>query len=163
MKKSIPEHKSLKELYRQLIINHAKHPLNFGKPENESLFAEGINPLCGDKIRVYLNIDENNIIDKLHFEGTGCAISIASASLMTSTLTNINKNKATQYVLSLINNLSQTNPSKIDQSIINSQEIEALEGVKNFPSRIKCATLSWQTFLSALKNNNNNKITTTER
>ena len=82
---------------------------------------------------------------------------------MTSTLTNINKNKATQYVLSLINNLSQTNPSKIDQSIINSQEIEALEGVKNFPSRIKCATLSWQTFLSALKNNNNNKITTTER
>ena len=161
MKKNSPENKSLKELYRQLIINHAKQPLNFGKPENESLFAEGINPLCGDKIRVYLNIDENNLIDKLHFEVTGCAISIASTSLMNSTITNINKKKATQYVHDLIGNLNQANPPKISQSIINSQEIKALEGVKDFPSRIKCATLSWQTFLSALKNNN--KITTTEK
>ena len=160
MKKNNSENKSLKELYRQLIIHHAKNPLNFGKLSNNSLLSEGINPLCGDKIRIYLKINEADTIENLTFEGTGCAISIASASLMTSTLLNMKKYQANQYALNLISNLNEPKSQEAGQLMMDSQEINALEGVKDFPSRIKCATLSWQTFISAL---NNNKITTTEK
>ncbi|MDB2543632.1 SUF system NifU family Fe-S cluster assembly protein [Woeseiaceae bacterium] len=160
MKRDNSENKSLKELYRQLIIHHAKNPLNFGKLSNNPIRAEGINPLCGDKIRIYLNINEADTIEGLTFEGTGCAISIASASLMTTTLRNMKKYQANQYALNLISNLNEPKSQEAGQLMMDSQEINALEGVKDFPSRIKCATLSWQTFISAL---NNKKITTTEK
>ena len=160
MNNSNSENKSLEELYRQLIIHHAKKPLNFGKPKNYSLFAEGINPLCGDKIRIYLNINEANTIEELTFEGTGCAISIASASLMTATLANVKKYQANEYATGLISNLNGPKSEIMEHTIINSQEINALKGVKDFPSRIKCATLGWQTLIAAF---NNNKRTTTEK
>lgn len=152
------EKKSLNELYRQLILDHAKCPKNFGKQANSSHFAEGINPLCGDKIRIYAHVGKDNFIDQLSFEGTGCAISIASSSIMTTLLLKQDINYAEHYAKNLIMMLN--NKEEITDEFKSSSQIEALKGVKEFPSRIKCATLGWQSFLSAINNKN---TTTTEK
>jgi len=152
MNKHSPIQDNLNQLYKRLIIKHARNPQNFGKLGQESLLSEGINPLCGDKIKIYVNIDQNNIIEKICFEGTGCAISIASTSLLTTTLEQHESNKAIKYAETIIRSLN--NNSKLNiSSIINLEELKVLEGVKDFPSRIKCATLGWQTFLSTFDDN----------
>jgi len=159
MKTQTLAHDNLNQLYKRVIIQHARNPQNFGKLGKESILSEGINPLCGDKIKIYVNLNQNNVIQKICFEGTGCAISIASTSILTSALEHQESNKAIKYAENLIRNLHNDSELSIN-SIIDLDEIKALEGVKDFPSRIKCATLGWQTFLSSF--NDNNIVTTTE-
>lgn len=141
----------LKELYQQVILDHNKSPRNFRKIENPSLFAEGYNPLCGDKINIYLNLDNDNISD-ISFQGSGCAISKASASIMTSML----KGKTKKEAEELFNRFHDLVTDKLgdDPNIQDLGKLAVLAGVREFPMRVKCASLAWHTMLNALQNKN---------
>ena len=136
----------LRELYRELILDHARSPRNFGKLENATHTAEGINPLCGDKLKVYFSIDDRGHISDAKFEGSGCAISVASASLLSDTVIGMQTNDALKFFSTIVQRLSgQSADESIDLG-----KLIALEGVKEFPSRVKCATLAWHALNSAI-------------
>ncbi len=138
----------LRELYRDLILEHARSPRHFGKLDDATHCAEGINPLCGDKLKMYFQIDADNHIENAKFEGSGCAISIASASLLTETVIGLNTENAAEYfsaIVALLAGESEANDAKIDLG-----SLKALKGVREFPSRVKCATLAWHAFNSAI-------------
>ena len=137
----------LRDLYRELILDHARKPRHFGRLENPSHQAEGINPLCGDKLKIYLDIDSKNKITDVCFEGSGCAISVASASLLVETIIDFNTEQVAKYFSAIIASL--TNSEK--QAAIDLGKLKALEGVKEFPTRINCATLAWHTLNAAIK------------
>ena len=137
----------LRELYRELILDHARSPRHFGKLANSTHSAEGINPLCGDKLKMYFLISENGRIDDACFEGSGCAISVASASLLTDTVIGMHTSDALHYFDALVASLANDGDaaSKIDLG-----KLKALQGVKEFPSRVKCASLAWHALNSAI-------------
>jgi len=139
---------SLGDLYQQVIIDHTKSPRNFGKLEPCSHDAEGYNPLCGDQLHVYLQIDDGMIKD-VKFEGQGCSISTASASLMTEKL----KGKSVrefEHLFEAFHEMATADMSeKPDEETLG--KLAVLAGVKEFPSRIKCATLCWHTLKSAIE------------
>ena len=139
----------LKELYQQVILDHNKAPRNFRKIENPSKFAEGYNPLCGDKINIYVNFDNENISD-ISFQGSGCAISKASASLMTSML----KGKTRKEAEELFNRFHDLVTDKLGDNpdIEDLGKLAVFAGVRDFPVRVKCASLAWHTMMSALHN-----------
>lgn len=140
----------LKELYQQVILDHNKSPRNYGKLDNPNHSAEGYNPLCGDKVNVYLKI-ENNIVKDISFQSSGCAISRASASLMSSAV----KGKTIEEAEKIFNKFHDLIIGKLDDDKA-AEELDKLAvfaGVKEFPSRVKCATLPWHTMLNALHNN----------
>ena len=140
----------LKDLYRELILDHARAPRNFGKLESASHDAEGINPLCGDKLHVYLRIVDNRI-DDIQFEGSGCAISIASASLLTETVVGLPIESADEYFETITTRLTQADsPAPVEDEKL--EKLLALEGVRDYPSRVKCATLAWHALHAALHN-----------
>ena len=141
----------LRDLYRELILDHARSPRHFGKLEGATHSAEGINPLCGDKLRVYFSIDANELIGDAKFEGSGCAISVASASLLTDTVIGMNSADAINYFSALVARLS--GKANSGESEIDLGKLAALEGVREFPSRVKCATLAWHALNSAIRNN----------
>lgn len=135
----------LRDLYRELILDHAKSPRHFGTLETATHSAEGINPLCGDKLRLYLEVSDDKISD-VSFEGSGCAISVASASLLTETVVGLSVAKALEYFRAVTARMTDSaEPADIDLG-----KIVALDGVREFPSRIKCATLSWHALNAAL-------------
>ena len=140
----------LRDLYRELILDHAKSPRHFGKLEDATHRAEGINPLCGDKLQMYFSVDENNNISDARFEGSGCAISVASASLLTETVIGLDTERALEFFAAMVSRLSgradEAQGEKIDLG-----KLRALEGVKEYPSRVKCATLAWHALNSALR------------
>ena len=138
---------NLQELYQELIIDHGTKPRNHGRIVEANHTAEGFNPLCGDKIKLYLLLQENVVL-KASFEGTGCAISTASASIMTEML--IGKTKA--EALDLLNKFKQLITNKDAPAHKELGKLLALTSVKNFPSRVKCATLSWHTLDAAIHN-----------
>ena len=143
----------LKDLYQELILDHGKNPRNLGKFENFNKDAKGHNPLCGDKVHVYLKLDENKKISDIKFEGHGCAISMASASLMTELM----KNKEEPEVKELINDFLKMikDSPEIKSKIISDDDkikLMSLSGVKKYPMRVKCATLPWHTLVSAMEN-----------
>ncbi len=142
----------LRELYRELILDHARSPRHFGKLANATHSAEGINPLCGDKLKMYFRIDGDNCISDARFEGSGCAISVASASLLTDTVIGLNTDDALKYFSALVERLAGRQDSENDDTDagINLGKLRALEGVKEFPSRVKCATLAWHALNSAI-------------
>lgn len=143
----------LRELYRELILDHARSPRHFGKPPDVSHSAEGINPLCGDKLQLFLHLSDDGRIDDVGFEGSGCAISVASASLMTEAVSGMTKDKALHYSHALTNRLAGHSEHKEcgePQSDIEFGKLRALEGVREFPSRVKCATLAWHALRAAL-------------
>ena len=142
-----------KDLYQQLIIDHNQNPQNFGRLENASHSAEGHNPLCGDVINIYL-IEKNDIIEDIAFEGTGCAISKASASIMTSVLKGMRIDEA-EALFDNFHTLATTGESPGDMG-----KLSVLAGVHKYPARVKCATLAWHTFQGAL--NNSTEIIKTE-
>jgi len=142
----------LRDLYRELILDHARSPRHFGKLEGATHSAEGINPLCGDKLKMYFSIDADNQISDAKFEGSGCAISVASASLLTDTIIGMRSDVALDYFAALVARLSGQ-PADAGQSNIDLGKLLALEGVKEFPSRVKCATLAWHALNSAISNN----------
>lgn len=139
----------LRELYQQVILDHNKSPRNFKKLENANHFAEGYNPLCGDKIDIYLYM-EGDLIKDISFQGSGCAISKASASLMSSMIKGKTKQEA-EEVFEKFHNLV-TGKSDESTNAESLGKLAVFTGVKEFPSRVKCASLAWHTMKSAIKN-----------
>ncbi|MBN1402934.1 MAG: SUF system NifU family Fe-S cluster assembly protein [Opitutales bacterium] len=136
----------MEELYREIILDHNKRPRNFRKMEDCTHHAEGHNPLCGDEIEVFVKVD-NGVITDISFEGEGCAISKSSASLMTTALKGKTIEEAHREAGIVISMLSgKTDANEIDEL----GDIAALQGVRQFPARIKCATLSWHALEASL-------------
>lgn len=142
----------LRELYQQVILDHNKAPRNFRKIENATNHAEGHNPLCGDNVTVYLIIDENNVIKDIAFQGSGCAISKASASLMTSML----KGKTVEEAEKLFHKFHDLVTDKLGDnfSVDEFGKLAVFAGVREFPARVKCASLAWHTLMNALHGKN---------
>ena len=143
----------LKDLYQEIILDHGKNPRNLGKFENFNKDAKGHNPLCGDKVHVYLKVDENKKISDIKFEGHGCAISMASASIMTDLIKGKSDNEAKEIIEDFLGMIKEnpelkTNLLKEDDKT----KLMCLSGVKQYPMRVKCATLSWHTLISAMEN-----------
>ena len=141
----------LKQLYQDIILEHGKSPRNFGKCEKYTHEAKGHNPLCGDQVHVYLKLNNEKNVDNVTFEGTGCAISIASTSIMTELVKGKSLEVAKKIVIDFLNMIKNTQEIKSndldeDQKI----KIMSLSGVKQYPMRVKCATLAWHTLTSAI-------------
>lgn len=145
----------LRELYQEVILDHGKNPRNFGHPSHVDLHAEGFNPLCGDALTLYLVLDDDGSIKDAAFEGKGCAISVASASLMTE----IVKGKSVKEAEALFEcfhkmctdenfDMMDVDLGKVDEDAI--ERLQVLAGVRQFPMRVKCATLAWHTMQAAL-------------
>ena len=137
----------LRDLYQELILDHGKRPRNFHVMPEASKHAEGFNPLCGDKITLYLKLDGGRISD-VSFQGSGCAISTASASILTETL----KGKTVAEADGLFEKFHDlvTGKSPADQKGLPLGKLMAFSGVSDYPARVKCATLAWHTLKSAL-------------
>ena len=142
----------LKELYKEIILDHGKNPRNKKKYKDFNKDAEGHNPLCGDKVHVFLKLNREKKVEDISFEGEGCAISIASASIMTETIKGKEFNVAKKILEDFLNMLKEgsklkTNSLSEDQNTT----MMSLSGVKQFPMRVKCATLAWHTFMHAVE------------
>lgn len=138
----------LNDLYQQVIIDHGRKPRNFGKLPNANHVKEGYNPLCGDKLTIYLREEQRKIIEA-QFEGEGCAISMASASLMTESLKNKSLDEA-EILFTAFHELL-TNDGSEDERL---GKLLVLAGVKEYPMRVKCATLCWHTARAAWNDEN---------
>ena len=142
---------NLKELYQEIILDHGKNPRNLGKAENFNKDAKGHNPLCGDKVHLFLKLDENKNVDDISFEGEGCAISMASASIMTDLMKGKSEKEAKEIIdkfLDMIKEKDDINTNLLEED--EKTKLMSLGGVKNYPMRVKCATLSWHALSSAL-------------
>ena len=152
---------NLKELYQEIILDHGKNPRNLRKTDNFNKDAKGNNPLCGDNVHVYLKLNDQRKVEDISFEGSGCAISMASASIMTSMV----KGKEEHEVKEIVNDFLEMIKEKetLDTKLLSEDEktkLMCLSGVKQYPMRVKCATLSWHTLTSAM--DNSKEITNTE-
>ncbi len=138
----------IRELYQQIILDHNKNPKNFGKIDPYNHHAEGFNPLCGDHLHLYLHTEGDRIVN-ISFEGGGCAISKSSASMMTAFV----KGKTVQEAETLFNRFHEmvTGTGKSDEDYSDLDKLAVLQGVREFPVRVKCASLSWHTLVAALK------------
>lgn len=139
----------LRELYQDIIVDHNRQPRNFRRMEDADRTAEGFNPLCGDKLTLYVKLDGETISD-VSFQGSGCAISVASASLLTERLKGMKVAEAEELFEQMIPLLTGKLPES--ESREKFRKLAALEGVKEYPSRVKCASLCWHTLDAALKN-----------
>ena len=142
----------LKQLYQDIILEHGKSPRNLGQCEGYNYDAKGYNPLCGDKVHVYLKLDSEKKVESLTFEGEGCAISMASASIMTELVKGKSFNETKDIMTAFLNMIKNT--SEIQSNYLDEDQkikLMSLSGVKQFPMRVKCATLSWHTLVSAME------------
>ena len=138
---------NLRDLYQEVILDHNKNPRNFRKMEEPDGFAHGNNPLCGDQIDVYLKITDG-IVEDVSFDGAGCAICTSSASMMTIAL----KGKSEAEAEALFNSFHHAlTEDEIHEDDVPLGKLKVLTGVKDYPVRVKCATLAWHTFDAALK------------
>lgn len=136
----------INDLYRDVILDHNRHPRNFGSLEAATASIEGFNPMCGDRLTLRVRVADDTISD-IRFEGQGCAISTASASLMTEAV----KGKTRQQALALferVHLLLTDDAAPVDEDL---GKLAALSGVREYPARVKCASLCWHTLSSALK------------
>ena len=143
---------NLKELYQELILDHGKNPRNLKKTENFNKDAKGHNPLCGDKVHLFLKLDDNKKIQDISFEGEGCAISMASASIMTDLMKGKSENEVKEIISKFLDMIKEKDDIRTD--LLKDDEktkLMSLGGVKNYPMRVKCATLSWHALTSALE------------
>ena len=141
----------LRDLYQEVIFDHNRKPRNFHKLPGANRHAEGFNPLCGDQLSVYLKVSDQDMIEDVSFEGRGCAISTASASIMTETL----KGKTVQQAGTLFENFHRLVTGQgVDAAAPAADlgKLQVLTGVREYPARVKCATLAWHTLQAALKN-----------
>ena len=146
----------LKELYQEIILDHGKNPRNKGKCEGFTNDAKAHNTLCGDKVHIYLKLNKEKKIIDLSFEGEGCAISLASASILTDTLKGRELSfikKVSEDFLSMIKNKTKITLNSLTEDQITT--ITSLSGVQEFPMRVKCATMAWHALLSALEKKTN--------
>ena len=144
---------NLKELYQEIILEHGKNPRNIGKTEDFNKDAKGNNPLCGDKVHVYLKLNDQRKVEDISFEGKGCAISMASASIMTDLIKGKSDNEAKEIIEDFLGMIKE-NP-ELKNKILNDDDktkLICLSGVKQYPMRVKCATLSWHTLVSEMEN-----------
>jgi nitrogen fixation protein NifU and related proteins len=135
----------LTDLYQEVILDHNRRPRNFGVLENATHHAEGYNPLCGDRLKLFLKLD-GDVITDVRFEGSGCAISKASASLMTDSL----KGRDVATARSLFDRFHRMVTTPPDREVDDLGKLSALAGVREFPVRVKCASLAWHTLKAAL-------------
>ena len=147
---------NLKERYQEIILDHGKNPRNLRKTENFNKDAKGHNPLCGDKVHIFLKLNENKKVEDISFEGQGCAISMASASIMTDLLKGKEEKEVKEIVTDFLEMIKEkdeikTNLLKDDEKT----KLMCLSGVKQYPMRVKCATLSWHTLTSAIDKSQN--------
>jgi nitrogen fixation protein NifU and related proteins len=138
----------LRELYRDLILDHARHPRHFGPMDAPTHEATGLNPLCGDRLHLYLDVDADDILRDVRFQGSGCAISMASASLLTESVIGLERDAALARHAVVTAALRGDTPAVEELG-----KLQALLGVRDFPSRVKCATLAWHALRSALTEN----------
>ena len=142
----------LKQLYQDIILEHGKNPRNFGKCEKYTHQAKGYNPLCGDQVQVYLKLNNEKKVEDLTFEGSGCAISIASTSIMTELVKGKTIEVAKKIIIHFLDMIKNTSEIKsIDLDEDQKTKIMSLSGVKQYPMRVKCATLAWHTLTSAIE------------
>ena len=149
----------LRELYQEVIIDHGRHPRNFKKLEDHSHSQEGYNPLCGDRLMLYLKVENDRVIDAT-FEGVGCAISMASASLMTTQIKGKTLEEIQQLFQAFHCFLTTQEPPVSVQSCLG--KLTVLGGVRDFPTRIKCATLAWHTMNAGLGSKAHPQVVSTE-
>jgi nitrogen fixation NifU-like protein len=142
----------LKELYQEIILDHGKSPRNKGKCNQFNHEAKGHNPLCGDKVHIFLNLNAEKKVEDISFEGEGCAISMASASILTEIIKGKEYNLAKKIIEDFLNMIKSEIKISIN-SLTEDQKttIMSLSGVKKYPMRVKCATMAWHTLTSALK------------
>lgn len=149
----------LRELYQEVILDHGKHPRNFRRPEDANHQAKGHNPLCGDRVTVFLQVDGAGVIRDVAFQGRGCAISTASASLMTEVLRGKTEAEAHRLFeafrhMAMVDGEMPAVAGLEDEA----ERLQVLAGVRQYPVRVKCATLAWHTMEAALAGSE--KVTT---
>jgi len=140
---------ALRELYQEVILDHSRHPRHYGALDGHNHKAEGYNPLCGDRVTVYLKLDADGRVGDIAFEGKGCAISQASASMMTDMLkgrTAADAEKLMEGFLHLVKGEDASGLSDDDR-----ETLEVMGGISEFPMRVKCATLAWHTYKNAVE------------
>ena len=144
---------NLKELYQEIILDHGKNPRNLRRTDNFNKDAKGHNPLCGDKVHVFLKLNENKKIEDISFEGSGCAISMASASIMTDLVKEKEEEEAKKLIKDFLDMIKEKS-ELVTKSLSDDEKTKlmSLSGVKKYPMRVKCATLAWHTLTSAMKN-----------
>ncbi len=136
----------LRDLYQEVILDHSKRPRNFGHPESSNRRARGDNPLCGDRMDLYLTL-EDGVVEDVAFEGNGCAISMASASLMTEIIKGRGEAEA-RALFERFHRLLTSDDADLDE--LDLDKLAVFAGVREFPVRVKCATLAWHTLAAAL-------------
>ena len=141
-------HDDVRDLYQEVLLEHYRHPRNFGAPDASSARAVGNNPLCGDRVTVFVDVADGRVRN-VAFEGSGCAISTASASLMTETVKGKTLAEAEQ-IFQDFHALLAGDAASVDRSQPELERLACLEGVRAYPMRVKCATLVWHTLRSAL-------------
>lgn len=147
---AVPEPK-LEHLYQEVILDHNRNPRNFKEIAGATQYAHGVNPLCGDDYQVYLKVTPEGVIEDIGFKGAGCAISKSSASIMTTLVKGKNIQEAGVLKNYFLETMTQDKPhtAAVDAQFI--KRIDMFQGVKEFPVRVKCATLAWHTLADALK------------
>ncbi len=138
----------LRDLYQEVIFDHNRNPRNFRIIENADRQVEGFNPLCGDRLTLFLKLDKNVITDA-SFQGSGCAISTASVSLMTEIIKNKTEQEA-EVLFDVFHKMTTGKEEEIQLEVVG--KLAVLAGVREYPARVKCATLAWHTLDAALKN-----------
>ena len=147
------------ELYQEIVMDHNRRPRNFGSMTDSTATSEGFNPLCGDQITLFLKVTED-VVEDISFEGVGCAISKSSASMMTEGV----KGKSVEEALTVFEAFREMITAKSDGSKDSEilGDLEILKGVAQYPTRIKCATLSWHTLQAALQGTESERDISTE-
>ncbi len=143
----------IRDLYQEVVFDHNRNPRNFRVMEDANRKIEGFNPLCGDKITLYVKVNDEGVIEDLSFQGSGCAISTASASLMTEIVKGQTEEEA-QHLFDIFHRITTGK----NEEAVNLEEIgklAVLAGVRAYPARVKCATLAWHSLQAALKNEAN--------
>ena len=138
----------LQDLYREVILDHNRQPRNFGELENADRVVEGVNPLCGDRMTLYVNLDGERVSD-IRFKGTGCAISVASSSLMTEKAKG-NSVAEVQELFDRVHAMLTGGGSESGLELEGLDKLAALSGVRAYPTRVKCATLAWHALIGAI-------------
>jgi nitrogen fixation NifU-like protein len=140
---------ALRELYQEVILDHSRHPRHYGTLDHASHKAEGYNPLCGDRVTVYLKLDADGRVGDIKFEGKGCAISQASASMMTDMLKGRTAEEAEKLMQGFLHLVKGEDASALLED--DRERLEVMGGISEFPMRVKCATLAWHTYKNAVE------------
>jgi nitrogen fixation protein NifU and related proteins len=140
---------ALRELYQEVILDHSRHPRHYGALEGASHKAEGYNPLCGDRVTVYLKLGGDDQVADIRFEGKGCAISQASASMMTEMLKGRTQEEAEQLMQGFLHLVKGEDAGGLSED--DRERLDVMSGISAFPMRVKCATLAWHTYKNAVE------------